>query len=167
MSCSYLSACITETMRVCPPVPGIPWRETESEGIVINGNYVPPKCNVGTWVLINRDPSPSFHHPRLLIASSSSSSKAQSTRSTTTPPFSTTPHFPSLSLDPNRPRLPHTDRSRIHRLQPLFSRPPRMRRPIDSDFGNEHHGRTCHFHLWFPRRTGRARDGWGRRWFEG
>ena len=47
-SCSYLSACITETMRASPPVPGVPWREVESEGILLNGEQIPPGYDVGT-----------------------------------------------------------------------------------------------------------------------
>ncbi|MCJ1392072.1 hypothetical protein MMC18_004939 [Xylographa bjoerkii] len=48
ISCSYLSACITETLRICPPVPGIPWREIESGGIVVDGEHLPSGYDVGT-----------------------------------------------------------------------------------------------------------------------
>ena len=48
ISCSYLSACITETMHICPPVPGIPWREIESSGTLIDGEQIPAGYNVGT-----------------------------------------------------------------------------------------------------------------------
>ncbi|MCJ1382415.1 hypothetical protein MMC17_005528 [Xylographa soralifera] len=48
ISCSYLSACITETLRICPPVPGIPWREIESCGVVVDGEPLPAGYDVGT-----------------------------------------------------------------------------------------------------------------------
>lgn len=35
-------------MRASPPVPGIPWREVESEGILLNGERIPPGYDVGT-----------------------------------------------------------------------------------------------------------------------
>ncbi|TVY85564.1 Cytochrome P450 monooxygenase [Lachnellula suecica] len=48
LSCSYLSACVTETLRICPPVPGTPWREVEGDGIKVDTEYIPAGCNVGT-----------------------------------------------------------------------------------------------------------------------
>jgi cytochrome P450 len=47
-SCSYLSACIAEALRMSPPVPGIPWREVEDGGIQVDTDYVPAGYTVGT-----------------------------------------------------------------------------------------------------------------------
>jgi cytochrome P450 len=47
-SCSYLSACIWEALRICPPVPGIPWREVEEGGVTVDGEYIPGGYDVGT-----------------------------------------------------------------------------------------------------------------------
>ncbi|CAG8974862.1 hypothetical protein HYALB_00000477 [Hymenoscyphus albidus] len=47
LSCSYLSACVTETLRICPPVPGIPWREVEDGGAIVDNHYITTGLNVG------------------------------------------------------------------------------------------------------------------------
>lgn len=54
-SCDYLHAFITESLRMSPPVRGILWREVESGGINIDGEYVSPGCDIGTGIY-------AFHH---------------------------------------------------------------------------------------------------------
>jgi cytochrome P450 len=57
-SCSYLSACIWEALRVCPPVPGIPWREVGEGGIVVDNEFIPAGYDVGTSIyLIQHNPA--------------------------------------------------------------------------------------------------------------
>lgn len=47
-SCTYLQACIDETMRMSPPTPGSPWREVERGGAIIAGEYIPHGYDVGS-----------------------------------------------------------------------------------------------------------------------
>lgn len=49
-SCYYLHACITESLRMSPPVGGILWREVEEGGINIDGEYVSQGYDVGTGI---------------------------------------------------------------------------------------------------------------------
>ncbi|KAI1171060.1 cytochrome P450 [Nemania sp. FL0916] len=52
-NCRYLRACIDETLRMSPPLPGTLWREEMSKGhdntqaLVIDGHAVPPGTQVG------------------------------------------------------------------------------------------------------------------------
>ena len=46
--CVYLRACIYESMRMSPPAGGALWRE--SEGVVIDGKYIPAGYDVGTSI---------------------------------------------------------------------------------------------------------------------
>jgi cytochrome P450 len=54
-SCTYLRACIDETMRISPSVGSALWREVDTSGAEIDGLYVPAGCNVGTGIY-------SIHH---------------------------------------------------------------------------------------------------------
>jgi len=47
-SCTYLSACITESLRLAPPSPRAPWREAREGGVSIDGVYIPAGYDVGT-----------------------------------------------------------------------------------------------------------------------
>ena len=49
-ACSYLFACIQETMRICPPTAGVPWREVESKGMTVDGDYIPEGVDIGMYV---------------------------------------------------------------------------------------------------------------------
>ena len=50
-SCSYLFACIQETLRICPPTAGVPWREVESKGMMVDGEYLREGVDVGMYVV--------------------------------------------------------------------------------------------------------------------
>ena len=49
-SCSYLHACITETLRLSPATVGAPWRDVRQTGLSIDGELIPANCEVGTYV---------------------------------------------------------------------------------------------------------------------
>ena len=53
LSLPYLKAVTTEVLRMCPPTPGVPWREVEESGATIDGHFIPAKTDVGvcTWVV--------------------------------------------------------------------------------------------------------------------
>ncbi|KAH6679289.1 cytochrome P450 [Halenospora varia] len=46
--CRYLFACITEALRMSPPVGGLMPRETLPGGMPVDGNYIPENIEVGT-----------------------------------------------------------------------------------------------------------------------
>ncbi|KAI0476611.1 cytochrome P450 [Xylariaceae sp. FL0804] len=49
-SCKYLRACIDETMRMSPPIPGTMWRELQpgdDSPFVVDGHVIPPGTQVG------------------------------------------------------------------------------------------------------------------------
>lgn len=52
-SCSHLHACITETLRLSPATVSAPWRDVRQAGVSINGQLVPPNCEVGTYVILS------------------------------------------------------------------------------------------------------------------
>lgn len=47
-SCHYLTACLTETLRLSPPTVGAGWREVETGGIEVDGEYLPAGVDVGS-----------------------------------------------------------------------------------------------------------------------
>jgi cytochrome P450 len=51
-SLNYLSACIDETMRLCPPKPSTAPREVLPKGIEIDGHHLPQGVTVGTPVYV-------------------------------------------------------------------------------------------------------------------
>ncbi|KAI1504188.1 cytochrome P450 [Biscogniauxia marginata] len=57
--CRYLRACIDETLRMSPPVPGILWRETVADSrqrpLVVDGHLIPPGTQIGVSIY-------SLHH---------------------------------------------------------------------------------------------------------
>lgn len=48
--CSFLSACIHETMRLSPPVGSSLWRRVLDGGINVDGTFVPAGCDVGVSI---------------------------------------------------------------------------------------------------------------------
>ncbi|RFU80507.1 cytochrome p450 [Trichoderma arundinaceum] len=54
-SCAYLRACIDESLRLSPPGGSPLWREVETGGAIIDGNFIPENCEVGVGIY-------SIHH---------------------------------------------------------------------------------------------------------
>ncbi|KAK5988283.1 Cytochrome P450 monooxygenase AKT7 [Cladobotryum mycophilum] len=54
-SCTYLHACIEETLRMTPPVGSSTWREVGPGGENVDGHFIPKGCCVGTSIY-------SIHH---------------------------------------------------------------------------------------------------------
>ncbi|KAL4890136.1 cytochrome P450 [Aspergillus ambiguus] len=56
-ACEYLNACINESLRISPPISTIVPREVEKGGELIDGDFVPEGCVVGTSIYaIQRNP---------------------------------------------------------------------------------------------------------------
>ncbi|KAL4747878.1 hypothetical protein BDW72DRAFT_206088 [Aspergillus terricola var. indicus] len=53
--CTFLRACIDESMRLSPSAASSLWRETESPGATVDGQYLPPGVDAGTCIY-------SIHH---------------------------------------------------------------------------------------------------------
>lgn len=49
-SCSYLQACINESLRMSPSVGSAPWREVTGVGIEVDGHWIPAGIDIGTSV---------------------------------------------------------------------------------------------------------------------
>ena len=49
-SCTYLRACIDESMRISPAVGSALWREVQAGGAVVDGQLIPAGCVVGTSI---------------------------------------------------------------------------------------------------------------------
>ncbi|KAI1737805.1 hypothetical protein F4680DRAFT_427939 [Xylaria scruposa] len=63
VSSRYLRACIDESLRMSPPIPGTLWREqaaddTDSRPLVINGHVIPKGTYVGvnTYAIHHNEP---------------------------------------------------------------------------------------------------------------
>lgn len=54
-SCTYLRACIDESLRMSPAVGGPLWREAEAGGALVDGVFIPAGYDVGTGIY-------SIHH---------------------------------------------------------------------------------------------------------
>ncbi|KAI1748764.1 cytochrome P450 [Xylaria castorea] len=77
-NCHYLRACIDETLRIAPPVPGTLWRELASDQkhnpLIIDGHVVPPETQVGVNIYAlhhneNYFPDPYAFKPERWLAS--------------------------------------------------------------------------------------------------
>jgi cytochrome P450 len=56
-SCVFLQACVNEAMRLSPPGGSSLWREVETGGLSIEGDFIPAGCEVGVCVYAIH------HHP--------------------------------------------------------------------------------------------------------
>ncbi|KAI1273439.1 cytochrome P450 [Xylaria sp. FL0933] len=77
-NCHYLRACIDETLRIAPPVPGTLWRELASDEkhnpLIIDGHVIPPETQVGVNIYAlhhneNYFPDPYAFKPERWLAS--------------------------------------------------------------------------------------------------
>ncbi|GFF89445.1 isotrichodermin C-15 hydroxylase [Aspergillus udagawae] len=56
--CTFLRACIDESMRMSPSAASSLWREAEEAGATVDGQYIPPGVDVGTCIYsIHHNPS--------------------------------------------------------------------------------------------------------------
>ncbi|KAK9486642.1 cytochrome P450 [Lipomyces starkeyi] len=62
-SCRYLHACISQCLRMAPPVAAAPFREVSKCGIVVDRHFVPEGVNVGTWIFSIQHNERYFHNP--------------------------------------------------------------------------------------------------------
>lgn len=62
-SCRYLQACVSECLRMAPPVASAPFREVTAGGVVVDGHYLPAGTNVGTGIYSIQHNEQYFPHP--------------------------------------------------------------------------------------------------------
>ena len=62
-SCSFLQACISEALRLAPPVAAVPFREVKKGGIEIDNHFVPEGMNVGVGIFSIQHNEQYFHKP--------------------------------------------------------------------------------------------------------
>lgn len=62
-SCRYLQACISECLRMAPPVASAPFREITSGGATVDGHYIPEGANIGTGIYSIQHNEQYFPHP--------------------------------------------------------------------------------------------------------
>jgi cytochrome P450 len=80
-SCTYLRACIDETLRMSPAAGSSLWREVQKGGITLNGAYIPEGCDVGVGVYSIQHnpkywPEPSRFNPDRWLKTKSGAIKA-------------------------------------------------------------------------------------------
>lgn len=62
-SCTYLRACIDESLRLSPPAGSALWREVLPGGIMVDGTTIPAGCDIGTGIYSIHHKSSCFHDP--------------------------------------------------------------------------------------------------------
>ncbi|KAL6365600.1 hypothetical protein LRP88_01600 [Fusarium phalaenopsidis] len=63
-SCVFLRACMDEALRLSPPGGGPPWRVIDNDkGMMINGQFVPPGCEVGSGIYAMQRSPANWEHP--------------------------------------------------------------------------------------------------------
>ena len=80
-SCTYLRACVDESLRMSPPVGGALWRETCKGGVKLEGEVIPPGLDVGVGIYAIQHnpeyfPSPFQYSPERWIVSDSNPAEA-------------------------------------------------------------------------------------------
>lgn len=62
-ACRYLHACISESLRMAPPVAAAPFREVTKGGLMVDGHFLPAGANVGTGIFSIQHNERYFHDP--------------------------------------------------------------------------------------------------------
>lgn len=62
-SCKYLRACVDETMRMCPSVGSSLLREVQKGGAMVDGEFIPAGCDVGTPIYSIQHSAEYFSNP--------------------------------------------------------------------------------------------------------
>lgn len=62
-SCVFLRACLDEAMRITPPGGASLWREVEQSDAVIDGEFVPAGCEVGSSIYAMHRSPKNWEHP--------------------------------------------------------------------------------------------------------
>ncbi|KAI1842150.1 hypothetical protein JX265_005727 [Neoarthrinium moseri] len=86
--CKYLRAVIDESMRICPPTPGVMWRERDplsNEPLVVDGHVIPPGTlvGVGTYSLMHNPdyfPEPFAFRPERWLEGDAETPEQKETR---------------------------------------------------------------------------------------
>ncbi|KAF7540128.1 hypothetical protein G7054_g1598 [Neopestalotiopsis clavispora] len=93
-SCTYLRACINETLRMSPPIGGTLWREAanEKEPFIVDGHVIPPGTHVGvnTYAIHHNEeyfPDPFTFTPERWLETTDNSPDASTGTSTQTRAF--------------------------------------------------------------------------------
>ncbi|KAL6859823.1 hypothetical protein ACO1O0_003847 [Amphichorda felina] len=63
-SCVFLRACMDEALRLSPPGGGPPWRVIDNDkGMIIDGQFVPSGCEVGSGIYAMQRSPANWEHP--------------------------------------------------------------------------------------------------------
>lgn len=96
-SCKYLRACVDETMRMCPSVGSSLLREVQKGGAMVDGEFIPAGCDVGTPIYSIQHSAEYFSAPftfcpeRWIVGESGATQESVALASSAYVPFSSGP----------------------------------------------------------------------------
>ena len=96
-SCKYLRACVDETMRMSPSVGSSLFREVQKGGAMVDGEFIPAGCDVGTPIYSIQHSAEYFSNPftfspeRWIVGESGATQESVALASSAYVPFSSGP----------------------------------------------------------------------------